>query len=333
LKNVPITMKIMMIVGLFGLFVLGVAFYSSGQISAIGSRYNNLLEGPSAAATSLTRASRFLQSERAGIAELGLDYTDTQNAATVAAMKSDLSSFTQMMDQAGMLAPSHATEYESFKQTVLDTINNKCGKTIKDMAAATTPTAILATQHEYLDQCAPLFLPLLTEITTKVTTLRGEVDNSVAQVKAQTGRTILTTYAGIIIGLIIIASLSVFGARAWIIAPIRRQLDFMGQLANSNYDITVEGTERRDEVGAIARTVEIFRDAGRDKVRLEAETAQQRAHAEEQRQQQEILKAQAAQQASLVVESLAIGLEKLSEGDLIFRLNQVFATEYETLRA
>jgi methyl-accepting chemotaxis protein len=325
-------MKIMLIVGLFGLFVLGVAFYSSSQISAIGSHYNSLLEGQSSAATDLTSASRYMQATRASIGDLGMDYTDAQNAASLAEMKSDLTNFGQIMEQAANVAPDHATEYQSFKQTVLDTINNKCDQTIRDMAAATTPTAILSTQREYLGQCAPLFSPLLNEMAAKVTTLRSEVAAVAGQVKAQTSRTILTTYAGNIIGLIIITTLAIFGARAWIIAPIRRQLDFMSQLTNGNYDITVEGTERGDEVGAIARTVAVFRDAGRDKIRLEAETAQQRAHAEEQRQHQEAIRAQAAQQASLVVESLAIGLEKLSAGDLIFRLNQSFAAEYEKLR-
>ena len=333
MKNVPITMKIMMIVGLFGFFTLAVAFYSSGQISRLGHSYASLQDHQSATALSLTRASRAFQTLRAEIGDLAISNTDAQDAATEAHLKSARMSFAQFSQDAIDHAPVNEVDaIRSVVNRAADVVDNKCAATIKAAIKSTATADVLASQQEDLNECALLFPAVTDAMSAEVSKLQELATAQALKLQHQTHLTIIMTYAGIILGLIIIATISVFGARVWIIAPIRRQLDFMAQLTNSNYDITVEGTERRDEVGAIARTVEIFRDAGRDKVRLEAETAQQRAHAEEQRQQQEILKAQAAQQASLVVESLAIGLERLSEGDLIFRLNQVFAAEYEKLR-
>ena len=114
--------------------------------------------------------------------------------------------------------------------------------------------------------------------------------------------------------------------------PASRLSDTMLRLAGGNNQVDIPGIGRKDEIGQMANAVEVFKQNALEKVRLEAETAEQRAHAEEQRQHQEALKTQAAQQTSQVVESLAIGLEKLSAGDLIFRLDQHFATEYEKLR-
>jgi methyl-accepting chemotaxis protein len=114
--------------------------------------------------------------------------------------------------------------------------------------------------------------------------------------------------------------------------PASRLSDTMLRLAGGDNQVAIPGIGRKDEIGQMANAVEVFKQNALEKVRLEAETADQRAHAEEQRHHQEALKAEAAQQTSLVVDSLAIGLEKLSAGDLIFRLNQAFAAEYEKLR-
>jgi methyl-accepting chemotaxis protein len=83
----------------------------------------------------------------------------------------------------------------------------------------------------------------------------------------------------------------------------------------------------------MSRSVQLFKNAAIEKLRLEAETAAER-------QSHEAAKAQAAEQAAeeatrkqnRVVQSLATGLEHLSKGDLVFRLNDALAAEYEQLR-
>ncbi|WP_407165581.1 methyl-accepting chemotaxis protein [Bradyrhizobium sp. ORS 111] len=65
--------------------------------------------------------------------------------------------------------------------------------------------------------------------------------------------------------------------------PIRAVVDMLQQLANGNYDVAVDGTDRRDEVGDVARTALVFKDNGLAKIRMEREQKEAEARAAAQR--------------------------------------------------
>ncbi|WP_449383411.1 methyl-accepting chemotaxis protein [Bradyrhizobium sp. UFLA05-112] len=60
-----------------------------------------------------------------------------------------------------------------------------------------------------------------------------------------------------------------------ITVPIRRLSDTMSALADGNTSVEVGGTDRADEIGAMARTVEVFRASLSDAERMRAERADQ----------------------------------------------------------
>ncbi|OYV37605.1 MAG: hypothetical protein B7Z80_12365, partial [Rhodospirillales bacterium 20-64-7] len=131
-------------------------------------------------------------------------------------------------------------------------------------------------------------------------------------------------------------SVLVFGIIWLLIASVSRPIgwmtDAMLRLAQGDTQAEIPGVGRRDEIGAMARAVRVFKDAGLDKLRLESEAAAAREAAETQRQRAEAEREAAAKQLAFVVKSLASGLDQLSAGMLAFRLGQPFAPEYESLR-
>jgi len=58
-----------------------------------------------------------------------------------------------------------------------------------------------------------------------------------------------------------------------IATPVRKLTDVVGHLGNGETDVEVPGTDRKDEVGAIAAAVEVFRQNIIEKVKLESEQA------------------------------------------------------------
>jgi len=143
-----------------------------------------------------------------------------------------------------------------------------------------------------------------------------------------------------------IATLAVGGALAvllsalmgWLLSraiatPIAAMTGAMDKLAGGDNTVEVPAQGRKDEVGRMAEAVQSFKDAAIEKVRLEAEAADQRRQAEENRKAQEAERAETARQQAAVVEGLATGLERLAGGVLTFRLNTAFSPEYEKLRA
>jgi methyl-accepting chemotaxis protein len=104
------------------------------------------------------------------------------------------------------------------------------------------------------------------------------------------------------------------------------------QLAAGSTDLDLDRLQRKDELGAIVRSLMVFRD---DQARLSSLQEDQKktaALAEQERAAAEAERTAAAQQQAFVVGSVAKGLARLSDGDLVYRLDTPFAGEYEALR-
>lgn len=114
--------------------------------------------------------------------------------------------------------------------------------------------------------------------------------------------------------------------------PIGKMTDTMRRLARGDMNAVVADVGRHDEIGDMARAVQVFKDAGLEKIRLETDTESARQRADEEKRHREAEREVAARQQENVVNSIALGLEKLSCGDLMFRLTKPFSVEYEKLR-
>ncbi len=331
MQNIAITQKMMLVLGLLGLFVLGVCYYATGQMRVIDNSYSALMAGEDQAALSSSRANRAFAAARADTGNLVIANSAAEDVAAAAALSGDRARFIDNMAQAARLSPGNAEAISDIKAQALDVLDNQCAKAIA-MGSNAAINSVVA-QQEFLDHCAPAFAPAaaaLSDLTNAISHATAMADD---RLTAVTTRTILITYGGIVSGLILIGAMAFAGIRVWIVRPLQRQLATMGRLSAGDYDAEVEGVARRDEVGAIARAVAVFRDNGQEKVRLEAETAKQRIQAEEERAQNEAHREEIARHGAFVVDSLATGLEKLSAGDLLFRLGTPFNADYEKLRA
>ena len=118
-----------------------------------------------------------------------------------------------------------------------------------------------------------------------------------------------------------------------IASPISAMTGAMGQLASGDHAVEIPAVGRKDEVGQMAAAVQTFKDAAIEKVRLEAEAAEQQRQIEADRKSAEAERTATAREQSQVVDGLAQGLERLAAGVLTFRLSEAFAPHYEKLRA
>jgi methyl-accepting chemotaxis protein len=107
----------------------------------------------------------------------------------------------------------------------------------------------------------------------------------------------------------------------------------MRRISGGDLSVDVPGTGRVDEIGAMAQTVQTFRENGLEMQRMEAASVKERQRADALRDKADAERAATAAQQAEVVEGLAHGLAQLAEGDLTFGLNTAFPPEYDRLRA
>jgi methyl-accepting chemotaxis protein len=116
--------------------------------------------------------------------------------------------------------------------------------------------------------------------------MRAVVETLVSTMEARSGATsahadtIRVTAMAILAGAIVISVLlGLWIAMTGMVRPVSRLNLAMGGLARGDWSIEVPGTARRDELGAMARTVEVFKTNG-----IAAETQRAEQDAEQQRQ-------------------------------------------------
>jgi methyl-accepting chemotaxis protein len=114
--------------------------------------------------------------------------------------------------------------------------------------------------------------------------------------------------------------------------PILGIVGAMKRLATGDVDIALEGKNRHDEIGDMARALEVFKENAEERIRLEAATEEQRASAEAQRQSNDAERKEVERQIQFAVSALAAGLERLSSGDISTTIDTPFNGRLEQLR-
>jgi methyl-accepting chemotaxis protein len=160
-------------------------------------------------------------------------------------------------------------------------------------------------------------------------------DRMAANVNAQAASASAAVKWNYIVGfsaLAICLALGLWIAMFKISKPLSRMAERMGILANGNLDVEIEGQMRGDEVGAMAKAVQVFKDNALALKAAEVKAEEQRRVAEEERARNEAARAEAARQVQKVVVGLGAGLERLAQGDLTYRVTDEFSDEYKKIQ-
>jgi methyl-accepting chemotaxis protein len=127
-------------------------------------------------------------------------------------------------------------------------------------------------------------------------------------------------------------------------SPLRQIQQAMLKVAEGDFSVVLPGLERKDEIGGVSNAVEKFKVLAVEKARRETEEATQRMRLETDRQSEVArleaerheaearAKARIAEDQGRAVGMLAEGLQKLTEGELSFRLGEGFSEAYRQIR-
>jgi len=131
------------------------------------------------------------------------------------------------------------------------------------------------------------------EITARYTAHRAIIDDIVKQTNDQNAATEVaatdrvTTFTfvlwGVSAAVFLIIGAGIFGVAFGVIRPIAQMTDVMKGLAGGNLSVSVPALSRGDEVGAMARAVQVFRDNALRVQSMEAEQAGLKLKAEGER--------------------------------------------------
>jgi methyl-accepting chemotaxis protein len=140
-------------------------------------------------------------------------------------------------------------------------------------------------------------------------------------------------FAGSAVALAISLGLGVRIAIWGVALPAARLARDVEAIAEGRLEDQTWATQRRDEIGGIARALNLLALQLREAEALRAEQARLRAEAEASRAGHLAERLAAEEQQASVVTSIGDGLARLAAGELVFRLTAPFPPDYERLRA
>ena len=157
---------------------------------------------------------------------------------------------------------------------------------------------------------------------------------------AGVGKAQITSFANEMVTTIGIAAILVLIVGTALMAVVSRHIlgplpvlaKSASRLAEGQYDEDVPYREHHNEIGTMAASLAVLRNAALEKEAIENHAADQRATADRERNAREAEKAQDDSQFQSAVERLGAGLARLSEGDLTVRIDTPLAQRFEKLR-
>ena len=129
--------------------------------------------------------------------------------------------------------------------------------------------------------------------------------------------------ATVLVGWMILRSVS---------GPVAAMTAAMRRIAVQEFDLDIPGIGRLDEIGDMAKAVHVFRENGKERLRLEREATRMGDELDRRLQAAEAAAATARVDQDQVVRCMKLGMDRLAQGDLVFRLVDWFPVEYKGLR-
>ncbi|HZG27330.1 MAG TPA: methyl-accepting chemotaxis protein, partial [Ensifer sp.] len=327
LANISIKAKILSIVVPLCIVGLGATGSMAYFYKSADNTYSDFLTTDSVAAIQTVRAATAMVSVPYSAYQLvAYDNSNPGYAGVKAAYDSSKKDIATRLDKVVALTPENAATINDFKaraQSLFDVIDKavKADLDGKKEEAAT----MLAEIHPAVDKWRS---DLRAYNDSRQEALQKRSD----ELSDITDRTIMTNL--IVVGFTFLAGilLSLYIATRGITGPISRLGSRMVSLASGDTASKIDGLERKDEVGAMAKAVLVFQENALERIRLEQETEANRSMSEKERIEREKQKAKEAADVQFAVDNLAAALAKLSDGDVSYRINEPFVAALDAVR-
>ena len=280
LNNLKIVLKVALIVTVMGIALLAVAAFAIRELSATVDGFSEVTAMQSAS-LNLIRAQRRIETYHAALYAVFTESTEAGNANRLRIADQNRNEIGQYLTAAEQDEPARAAETRSVGEQ-LKGVFAGCDPVLRAGAAATSPEDNAKAADRAHKECDPLIDAALERVakfthTAKAVTQRKEAIEGEAKSAIWT---VLSVSAG---GLIIGIAIALFIGLVAMSRPIARLKLAMEGLARNDLKSEVPEKDRRDEIGEMAKTVEVFKTNALEVERLKAAQVEAEKQAAEQR--------------------------------------------------
>jgi methyl-accepting chemotaxis protein len=327
LNNAKIGTKVVSLLMVMGLLAGGIAVYASLRLKALDNTYSELITNESGAALDMAMLNRDVTEMGYGtyitVAQPG---TSPQAKVGATMQREGKKKSAEHLADAAKLAPENAAQIESLRAK-LETINKlseiSLEHGLKDEDALATSSEV-ATDEAIADFIVEG--KALRDILIKGVRKRSD------EITAQNNQSMMLMIGGALLSTILMIAAGLMVSMKGITGPLNRLGAGMGKLAAGDLSVEVDGQDRRDEVGTMAKALQVFKDNALAAKAVEAEAERLRGEADADRACADAERRKTEADQAMIVSTLAASLGKLANGDLTARIDAQFDGQYAQIK-
>jgi methyl-accepting chemotaxis protein len=267
--NLKISAKIMSLLAILGLFALATTVFTTAKMHHIGEAYTALLDKDAKGAVlAMKFNARLMDTGR--LMYMLVAETETAKMQDIdKEITADADKLHEYGAAAKTLLPRKAAQIDAMLQA-FDAMM-KGAQEIRAKALVNDNAVAMRLMRERFE---PGLAALRTNLNALAQETQDNLDKESDATAEETNGTVRMTYVAIGIGLVLVLGLAAVVSNRYLSQPIGAIEEVMNRLAARDYTVTIAGTERRDEVGAMALAVQVFKDG---MIRADAAAAEQEA--------------------------------------------------------
>jgi methyl-accepting chemotaxis protein len=282
LNNLKIIFKIGLIVGLLALVAAGGIGFNSMSMKEAGAAYADLIVRVDRSAVVAARGGRDAEAYLSNVYQLAAETTDEGNVKLLAMTNDSRKGYLAKMELVRKALPEKATAIDPVVKDFSKAFA-VCQPIVEFASKATTPEDVIKANAWLKRECNPVIDGALDDQRKLVDNLTAYAAAQATELGDHTNTVIVTVLTTAGLGLLVGLALAMWIGIKGLSQPIERLKTTMEAFAANDLTSDFPGKERRDELGAMARTAEVFKTNATDMERMRAEqqaseqrTAQQR---------------------------------------------------------
>ncbi|GAB3125819.1 methyl-accepting chemotaxis protein [Novispirillum itersonii] len=293
--NLRISAKILSVLALLGVIAFGIALFLTSRISQVDDDYGALIAGNGTGQVAVVRANRAVTLLGQLTYRVIAETSESEMKLVNDQFEPARDRFAAMMQDAIRTMPQRSAELKALQADY-----DRAYRAARDVAALALQNRNEEATNLSRNDFVPLMETLQKAMDLKVDEVIKESTGDAAALRSSVGA--LHWQSLIISAVAILMALTVgfLVASRFISRPLGGLTNIMDRLANDDFSVAVQGLERKDEVGVMARSVEVLKSKAMRALELERE--------------QEVLKAKAEDDKRHLMHGLADAFETKVKG-------------------
>jgi methyl-accepting chemotaxis protein len=284
IENLRITTKISVIVLLFATISIGATGFSALRMKGVDDAYSALIAHVDSSTMLSARANRSVATYLSRAYQLLAQTTPEGNVRLLAEARESEKDYGTIMDKVRTNLPGQAGAIETAVTSVREAFA-ACGPVLSFAATTTSVEDNLKALARLKAECDPVILAGEQAQSKLVDGLVAYAAKDSSGLSEDTSNTIWTVVIAVCAGLLTTIAAALWIGLRGLSRPIGRLNAVMELFARNDLAAEIPGVGRGDEVGAMARTVAVFKTNALEVNRLRADLEQQKQRTEQERRQ------------------------------------------------